>query len=71
MQTLFVLMLASLGLAGCGQKGDLFLPTEKPPVATPAEPAAEPASTQPEQQQPAATGTTADPAQHSTSNTKR
>lgn len=84
MQTLFVLMLASLGLTGCGQKGDLFLPTTPPPVATPAEPAAKPAPkaidqqpepTQPEQQQPATAGTaspdTSQQAQHSNRDTKR
>ncbi|WP_197490176.1 LPS translocon maturation chaperone LptM [Rheinheimera sp. SA_1] len=84
MQTLFVLMLASLGLTGCGQKGDLFLPTTPPPVATPAEPAAKPAPkaidqqpepTQPEQQQPTTAGTaspdTSQQAQHSNRDTKR
>jgi predicted small lipoprotein YifL len=84
MQTLLILMLASLGLTGCGQKGDLFLPATKPPVATPAEPVADPvptppATTQPEstqtEQQPAADTTASaaatQQAQPSTSNTKR
>ncbi|MFN6970837.1 MAG: LPS translocon maturation chaperone LptM [Rheinheimera sp.] len=82
MQTLLILMLASLGLTGCGQKGDLFLPATPPPVATPAEPVAEPVpaqpistqqpATQPEQQQPAAASTVAtQQAQPSISNTKR
>lgn len=85
MQTLLFVMLVSLGLTGCGQKGDLFLPAEKPAVATPAKPEA--ATVPPaEQQQPepilptqpanGGTGTeqsvnTAQQAQQSTSNTKR
>jgi predicted small lipoprotein YifL len=77
MQTLLILGLACLGLTGCGQKGDLFLPETKAPVSTPAE--AETEAKQPElpqpEQQPAAE-TTASPdqtqqAQPSTSNTKR
>jgi predicted small lipoprotein YifL len=87
MQTLLILMLASLGLTGCGQKGDLFLPATPTPVATPAEPVAEPVPTQPvptqpvstqqpvkqpEQQQPAAASAVAtQQAQPSISNTKR
>lgn len=41
MQTLFVAALAGLWLTGCGQKGDLSLPTQPPAVATPSEAATE------------------------------
>jgi predicted small lipoprotein YifL len=48
--------LLCLGLAGCGQKGPLFLPTEPPeqsaPAAQQAPAAAQPQSTQSPQSQP-------------------
>jgi len=77
MQTLLISLLASLSLMGCGQKGDLFLPASKAPVATPAESdadalSAQDAATQPTSQQPAAAATTApQQVQPSPSNTKR
>ncbi len=36
-QTLALLILSLLGLAGCGQTGPLYLPGEQQPVAEPAE----------------------------------
>jgi predicted small lipoprotein YifL len=42
-----------LGLAGCGQKGPLFLPTEPPPAqSTPAASAPAPAATPSQSTQP-------------------
>lgn len=50
MKRLFTALIAMLAvstlLAGCGQKGPLFLPEESQPVPAQAEPAAEPAQTE-------------------------
>ncbi|MFP6848244.1 MAG: lipoprotein [Pseudomonas sp.] len=43
---LFTVVAISTLLAGCGQKGPLFLPEESQPVPAQAEPAAEPAQTE-------------------------
>jgi predicted small lipoprotein YifL len=43
---LFTVVAISTLLAGCGQKGPLFLPEESAPVPAQAEPAAEPAQTE-------------------------
>jgi predicted small lipoprotein YifL len=43
---LFTVVALSSLLAGCGQKGPLFLPEEAAPVQVQAEPAAEPAQTE-------------------------
>jgi predicted small lipoprotein YifL len=40
MERLIVIAGIALALAGCGLKGDLYLPPEPPPAAAPAEPAA-------------------------------
>jgi len=46
---LFTVVALSTLLAGCGQKGPLYLPEESAPAPVQAEPAAEPAAeTQPE-----------------------
>jgi predicted small lipoprotein YifL len=43
---LFTVVAISTLLAGCGQKGPLFLPEESAPAPAQAEPAAEPAQTE-------------------------
>jgi predicted small lipoprotein YifL len=48
-----ILSLSCLGLAGCGQKGPLFLPTEPPPAkSAPASGKPAPAATESQSAQP-------------------